>query len=634
MASLANNEKGTKTGHQHLYKQGISKHVESSMERRKQATIQIRRSKKKKAMMAKRMKYTQYKNNTNNNNNNNNNNSASNDVNMNLDNTNKNTNVTEIVSRLVNADTIAKATSALKTLRRKLSTNALNTSSDENYLSPILLEFVTINGSVDILLKYLKEGNDEQQLEATWCLTNLAGGTHDMARLVIPAVPYFIAFVSGTSKPLQEQALWALGNIAGDSQEFRNQLFVNGAIKPIIDLFGRSKTPEIVKNAAWTLSNLCRGTEILGMPFIENGILEPLLSKLKLDTTTSINGPISSNNNNNSNIQLVIECMWIATFLTAKEENSVQILVNSGLLHHLIPHIRCKDFRLLTPLIRSLGNILSINNCPSTWLDVFLNDTFFTPFMEILNSNNNRVGGGGFSGPYNRALLKEAAWVTSSMMADATEQQKQILSNIGVVNALMQLMKTAIFNTRQEAACALFNYIADENQNRVHEVLFQDTSILKCFVEMLNQPNAEAAHFALNVVHIALTQNGGPQTVESVGGMEALDDIVYNSQGIDIHLQERASKLSDEFYGNNYGETPDSTTSDFNVSMNYDYDRAWSFKGINANDNSGAFNFGNNNNNNTNTGSNTNVAPSSNNNDQGRGNRGRRLSNQPAWMTQ
>ena len=49
---------------------------------------------------------------------------------MNLDNTNKNTNVTEIVSRLLNADTIAKATSALKTLRRKLSTNALNTSSD------------------------------------------------------------------------------------------------------------------------------------------------------------------------------------------------------------------------------------------------------------------------------------------------------------------------------------------------------------------------------------------------------------------------------------------------------------------------------------------------------------------------
>ena len=58
MASLANNEKGTKTGHRHLYKQGISKHVETSMERRKQATIQIRRSKKKKAMMAKRMKYT------------------------------------------------------------------------------------------------------------------------------------------------------------------------------------------------------------------------------------------------------------------------------------------------------------------------------------------------------------------------------------------------------------------------------------------------------------------------------------------------------------------------------------------------------------------------------------------------
>ena len=50
-----------------------------------------------------------------------------------------------------------------------------------------------------------------------------------MARLVIPAVPYF-AFVSGTSKPLQEQALWALGNIAEIVKNFEIN-FLNGAIK-------------------------------------------------------------------------------------------------------------------------------------------------------------------------------------------------------------------------------------------------------------------------------------------------------------------------------------------------------------------------------------------------------------------
>ena len=75
---------------------------------------------------------------------------------MNLDNTNK-IQMSQRLVCLLNADTIAKATSVLKTLRGKFH-KCIKMSSDENYLSPILLEFVTINGSVDILLKYLKEG--------------------------------------------------------------------------------------------------------------------------------------------------------------------------------------------------------------------------------------------------------------------------------------------------------------------------------------------------------------------------------------------------------------------------------------------------------------------------------------------
>ena len=60
MASFSSDtvNNGANTRHQSMYKQGVGKHVEASKERRRQATVQIRRSKKQKAIMAKRMKYS------------------------------------------------------------------------------------------------------------------------------------------------------------------------------------------------------------------------------------------------------------------------------------------------------------------------------------------------------------------------------------------------------------------------------------------------------------------------------------------------------------------------------------------------------------------------------------------------
>ena len=61
----------------------------------------------------------------------------------------------------------------------------------------------------------------------------------------------------------------------------------------MVDLFARSKTPEIVQNAAWAISNLARGANTPGLPFIDCGIVEPLMDKLnsgrynKFKATTS-----------------------------------------------------------------------------------------------------------------------------------------------------------------------------------------------------------------------------------------------------------------------------------------------------------------------------------------------------------
>lgn len=55
------------------------------------------------------------------------------------------------------------------------------------------------------------------------------------------------------------QAVWALGNIAGDSPQCRNMVLQAGALPPLLEQLGDQQKVSMQRNATWTLSNFCRG---------------------------------------------------------------------------------------------------------------------------------------------------------------------------------------------------------------------------------------------------------------------------------------------------------------------------------------------------------------------------------------
>jgi importin subunit alpha-1 len=80
------------------------------------------------------------------------------------------------------------------------------------------------------------------------------------------------------SADVQEQAVWALGNIAGDSPSFRDMLLQGGVMQNLLGVFTNQAKLSMLRNATWTLSNLCRGKPQPDFNLVAPGL--PVLAKL------------------------------------------------------------------------------------------------------------------------------------------------------------------------------------------------------------------------------------------------------------------------------------------------------------------------------------------------------------------
>ena len=120
--------------------------------------------------------------------------------------------------------------------------------------SEFISVFLGVEQSLRSLVGHLTGNNPDLQLEAAWCVTNLASGTHeDTLKVLKASAPYLITYLSGHNIELQDQCAWALGNMSGDSCQCREILQVQGIVLPMAKLLKVFETKLLYQqyNVAW-----------------------------------------------------------------------------------------------------------------------------------------------------------------------------------------------------------------------------------------------------------------------------------------------------------------------------------------------------------------------------------------------
>nr|XP_043612656.1 importin subunit alpha-9-like [Erigeron canadensis] len=389
-------------------------------------------------------------------------------------------------------------------------------------------------GVISLLAQCLSFGSeDEQLLEAAWCLTNIAAGKPEETKALVPTLPLLIAHLGGCSSlSVAEQCAWALGNVA-DEEELRDLLLSQGALPPLAKMM-LPDDGSTVRIAAWALSNLIKGAgpeAAIELIKVE-GLVDAILRHLKKSDT-----------------ELTTEVAWVVVYLAALSDVAASVLMKTDLIQVLVDQLAASNsLHSLIPLLRSLGNLMAGDAYTTNVLvpGQEITDSIIRSLSKCLKSEH-------------RIVKKEATWVLSNIAAGSIAH-KQLICKSEASALLLQLLAAAPFDIKKEVAYVLGNLCvapADgsgrPNLLLDHLVPFVRNGCLRGFINLVRSADLEAARIGLHFIELVLRgmPNGeGQKHVEVADGIDAMERFQFHENE---DLRVMANMLVDSYFGETYG---------------------------------------------------------------------------------
>lgn len=370
------------------------------------------------------------------------------------------------------------------------------------------------------------------QFEVAWVLTNIGSGNSRQTKTIVEtgAADIFIKLLDSPHPEVKEQAVWALGNVAGDCPECRDYLLNSGVMPPLLNLLRNSETKvALTRNAVWTLSNLCRGKQ----PSVDfNQVKDslPVLAKLL----------------GHSDEEVLSDSCWALSYLCDGPNEKIQAVLDAGVARRLVELLMHESNPVVSAAIRAVGNIVTGEDHQT---QIIVNCGALPFLKELLRSEK-------------ETLRKEACWTISNITA-GDRTQIQAVIDTGIFPELVEIIDRAEVRTRKEAAWAITNATSGGSTEQIDHLV--QCGAIQALCQLLNVADNKMITVAMNGIENILkagqAQVGQPgfenvnkyaTIVEECGG---LDKIEFLQAHENAEIYQKTYNLIEKYFGNEDSDT-------------------------------------------------------------------------------
>jgi len=366
---------------------------------------------------------------------------------------------------------------------------------------PKLLHAAVESGALPELMRSLRDPDANVQLEAAWAMTNIACGepNSSLAKALAyteGAVQTLVELAQTGALPVRDQAVWALGNLAGDCVELRDVLVAAGALPALLRTIVECEhMPALLRNGTWALRNCVSG--------------------LPAPAGAEQAAPILGCLTHCTDVDVVVDSLWGLGYLS---EDAPQYAIDSKALGHVVTLLKQQDKAVLVPALRICGNVAAGSDEQTR---VLLDCDLLEHVKPLLSAPE-------------QSLRKNAAWLLANVAAGPPAQVHSLLEE-HIFQELLPLASSGPALVRREAVWALTNACLSGSVPQVQHMATLGVVPVLCH-NLGGQPDvARAVLHALRSVLAAGraeaeefgTANWAAQQVEEAG-LQKLEDLAMH----------------------------------------------------------------------------------------------------------